>query len=139
MKTNTRFSKAEPIPTAARSIMVAHNLLENNEPYLEPDLTKSTEISIPKTNSAQESTEAIRVYPNPGRDYITIEYNLGNDYTSGSYEIVDQSGKVVKKGTLNHSTDQVVLDTRSLTPGNYYISLISNNKSVNSTRFVIFR
>ena len=137
--TNFILSPSYAVSSAAKSILVAHNLLDYKEPYLEPDLTKSTEISIPKTNSAQESTEAIRVYPNPGRDYITIEYNIGNDYTSGSYEIVDQSGKVVKKGTLNHSTDQVVLDTRALTPGNYYISLISNNKSVNSTRFVIFR
>jgi hypothetical protein len=136
---NFMISPSYAVSSTARSILVAHDLLDYIEPYLEPDLTKSTELSKPKTNSAKEYTETIRVYPNPGRDYITIEYNLGNDYTSGSYEIVDQSGKVVKKGTLNRSTDQVILDTRDLTPGNFYISLILNNKSVGNTRFVISR
>lgn len=81
----------------------------------------------------------IRVFPNPGKDYVIIEYNFGDNYPSGTYEIVDQSGRVVKTGNLGRKTDQVVLDTFDFTPGNYYISLISASTNIASTRFVIFK
>jgi Flp pilus assembly protein TadB len=57
--------------------------------------------------------------------------------SSGTYEVADQSGRIVKRGNLGRKTDQVVLDTFDLIPGNYYISLISASKNVASTRFVI--
>jgi len=53
------------------------------------------------------------------------------------YEITDQSGKVVKKSILGKSADQVIIDTRDLASGSYYISLISGNKNVAGSRFII--
>lgn len=125
------------VSSSARGILIANNLLEYNEPYLEPDLTKSAEIRKPRTNSTQNSTESVRVFPNPGKDYVTIDYNLGDNHTSGSYEIADQTGKMVKKGNLSRTANQFVLDTHDLAPGNYYISLILSNRSVAISRFVI--
>ncbi|MFH1120432.1 MAG: T9SS type A sorting domain-containing protein [Bacteroidota bacterium] len=130
-------SSSSNVSAAARSILIANNLLEYNEPYLVPDLTKSADISKPKPGSVRNQTQMIRVFPNPGKDYVTIEYNLGDNYPSGSYEVADQSGRTVKRGNLGRKTDQVVLDTFDLTPGNYYISLISASTNIASARFVI--
>ena len=116
---------------------MANNLLEYNEPYLVPDLTKSADISKPKPGSVRNQTQMIRVFPNPGKDYVTIEYNFGNNNPSGIYEIVDQNGRIVKRGNLGRQTDQVVIETFDLIPGNYYISLISDSKHIASARFVI--
>jgi len=132
-------SSSTIVSAASSSIMIANNLLEYNEPYLVPDLTKSAEISRTKPNSVQKSNETIRVFPNPGKDYITVEYNFGDNQTSGSYEIADQSGKIVKKVNLDRNTDQVIIDTRDLKSGNYYITLLSGSNNVASTRFVISR
>ncbi|MBL7905536.1 MAG: T9SS type A sorting domain-containing protein [Bacteroidales bacterium] len=130
-------SSSSIVSAAVRSILIANNLLEYNEPYLIPDLTKSADISKPKPSSFRNQTQMIRVFPNPGKDYVTIEYNLGDNYTSGTYEVADQSGRIVKRGNLGRKTDQVVLDTFDLTPGNYYISLISASTNIASARFVI--
>jgi len=129
-------SSSSSVSASVRSMMIANNLMEYNEPYLIPDLTKSIEArkpSLPDNNAS----ETIKVYPNPGKDFVTLEYSLGDNYTSGLFEIIDQTGKIVKRGNLGRKTDQIVLDTRDLTRGYYYISLITGNNSVASTRFVI--
>ncbi|PKP44982.1 MAG: hypothetical protein CVT94_19255 [Bacteroidetes bacterium HGW-Bacteroidetes-11] len=130
-------STSTSVSSAARSIMVAHNLLEYNEPYLSPDLTKSAEVKKPKAEAAGKLKEVIRVYPNPGKDFVTLEYSLGDNFNSYSYEVSDQTGKIVKKGSLGRSADQIIIDTRDLTSGNYYLNLISGSKNVASARFVI--
>jgi len=130
-------SPSNAVSSAARSIMVAHNLLEYKEPYLVPDLTKSGEVRDPKTLPAKNSDELLKIYPNPGKDYITVEYSVEGNNNSCYYEITDQSGKVVKKSILGKSADQVIIDTRDLASGSYYISLISGNKNVAGSRFII--
>jgi len=129
-------SSSSSVSASARSMMIANNLLEYNEPYLIPDLTKSIEARKPSLPD-KNASETIRVYPNPGKDFVTLEYSLGDNYTSGLFEIIDQTGKIVKRGNLGRKTDQIILDTRDLTRGYYYISLITGNNSVARTRFVI--
>jgi len=130
-------SPSNAVSAAAHSIMVAHQLLDYQEPYLVPDLTKSIEVKKTKTQTPEISNDIIRIYPNPGKDYITVEYSVEGNNNFRYYEITDQSGKVVKKSNLGKSADQVIIDTRDLASGSYYISLISGNKNVAGTRFVI--
>jgi len=130
-------STSTSVSSAARSIMVAHNLLEYEEPYLVPDLTKSAEVKKHKAQAFSKSNEFIRIYPNPGKDFITLEYSLLDTFNSYSYEVFDQVGKIVKNGSLGKSADQTIIDTRDLASGSYYISLISGNKTVAGSRFVI--
>lgn len=130
-------SPSNAVSSAARSIMVAHNLLEYEESYLVPDLTKSAEVKKHKAQAFSKSNEFIRIYPNPGKDFITLEYSLLDTFNSYSYEVFDQAGKIVKNGSLGKSVDQTIIDTRDLTSGNYYITLISGSKNVASARFVI--
>ncbi len=130
-------SLSTQVSASALSIMVAHQLLDYREPYLVPDLTKSMEVKKPKAQTSEISNGTIRIYPNPGKDYITIEYAVDEINVSLDYEITDHSGKVVKKSNLGKSADQVIIDTRELASGSYYISLISGNKNVAGTRFVI--
>lgn len=130
-------SPSNAVSSAARSIMVAHNLLKYEEPYLVPDLTKSAEVKKHKAQAFSKTNEFIRIYPIPGKDFITLEYSLMDTFNSYSYEVFDQAGKIVKNGSLGKSADQTIIDTRDLTSGNYYITLISGSKNVASARFVI--
>lgn len=130
-------SPSTQVSASARSLMVAHKLIDYQEPYLVPDLTKSVEVKKPKAEAAGKLKEVIRVYPNPGKDFVTLEYSLGDNFNSNSYEVSDQTGKIVKKGSLGKSADQVIIDTRDLATGNYYINLISGSKNVTGARFVI--
>jgi hypothetical protein len=130
-------SPSTQVSASALSLMVAHQLFDYQEPYLVPDLTKSMEVKKPKAQTSEISNGTIRIYPNPGKDYITIEYAVYEFNGSLYYQLTDQSGKVVKTSNLGKRADQIIIDTRELSSGSYYIKLVSGNKNVAGSRFMI--
>lgn len=127
------------ISSSARGLMMTNNLLEYNEPYLEPDLTKSFEIRKPGVRNTAPKETYVKVYPNPANNFITIEYNYGNTKLIGSINITDPSGKLVYSEEPDSSFDQIILDTHNFSPGNYVIQLVINKKTVCTAKFVISR
>lgn len=136
---NFLLSSSPAVSSSARGMLVANNLLVYQEPYLEPDFTKSTEIRKPRVNSIKPGETLLKVYPNPAHDFITIEYNTGNDKTNGQIEIMDESGRRAYMRNLTRQFDQIIMDTRYLKPGNFIMKLALNGKTVCSTKFVISR
>ncbi|MCO5261355.1 MAG: T9SS type A sorting domain-containing protein [Lentimicrobium sp.] len=130
-------SPSTQVSASALSLMVAHQLFDYQEPYLVPDLTKSMEVKKPKAQTSEISNGTIRIYPNPGKDYIIIEYAVYEFNGSLYYQLTDQSGKVVKTSNLGKRADQIIIDTRELSSGSYYIKLVSGNKNVAGSRFMI--
>jgi hypothetical protein len=78
--------------------------------------------SIPTDKN--EAENALKVYPNPSHDYITIEYNINNQYSKIWFEIVDARGSVVMKQELEPENNEELINTSKLMPGVY--SLILN-------------
>lgn len=130
-------STSASVSSAARSIMVAHNLLEYNEPYLIPDLTKSIEVK--KINLKPNAFEAasLKVYPNPANEFVTIEYNTGADVSQAVIEVIDESGRRVYNNNLGRQFDQIILDTRNFKPGNYIVRLVSGSKYIGNSNVII--
>ena len=127
------------VSSSARGLLMANNLLEYNEPYLEPDFTKSVEVRKPRVKQVQPEIAYLKVYPNPAHDFITTDYNTGDEKATGLIEIIDESGRRAHMRNLTRQFDQIILDTRYLKPGHYIIKLVLNGKSVCSTKFVISR
>lgn len=127
------------VSSSARGLMISNNLLEYHEPYLEPDLTKSLEVRKPRVKQVQPEVAYLKVYPNPAKDFITIEYNTGKDKNNGVIEIIEESGRRAYMSKLSRQFDQIIMDTRYLKTGHYIIKLVLNGKSVCSTKFVISR
>jgi len=119
--------------------LIANNLLEYNELYLEPNLTKSVEVRKPRVKPANPEGAYLKVYPNPAKDFITLEFNTGNDKANGCIEILDESGKKVVSRMLNRNVDQLILEIRSCKPGNYIVRLLVGNKIIGKSRFVVSR
>lgn len=63
--------------------------------------------------------EGVRVYPNPSKDFFTIE--LDNYENSLNYTLYDQLGKAVKQGELKDKLSQVSIE--DLKPGVYVLSI----------------
>jgi hypothetical protein len=60
-----------------------------------------------------ESTQSISVFPNPAKDFITI-----NGITGKEIKVFDANGKLIKKLPFSHS-----LSTAELTSGIYYLEI----------------
>lgn len=127
------------VSAAALSLMVAHKLLEYEEPYLVPDLTKSMEVKEPKPKPAVDKSNLLKVYPNPANEFITIEYNAGTEENQLMIEVIDEKGRLVYNTNLIRSIDQLIIDTRNFNSGNYIIRLVSGNKSIGNTSVIISR
>lgn len=132
-------SHSSSVSSAARGLLIANGLLEYNEPYLTPDLTKSSVVRNPVKNSIIPTKSLLKVYPNPAHDFITIEYNTNNDKANVVVELSDESGRKVHSQQLVRQLDAIIIDTRHYKSGNYFVSLIVDNKIANSAKFVIAR
>lgn len=130
-------SSSDVVSASARSILLANNMLDYDEPHLVPDFTKSANFRRPWNNYTIPDETFLKVYPNPAYDFITIEFNYDKDVAFGSFIIVDQVGKVIYIKELYHSFDQITLDTHNFKSGNYIIKLISKRKTVCSEIIVI--
>ncbi|MBW6490781.1 MAG: T9SS type A sorting domain-containing protein [Lentimicrobium sp.] len=125
------------VTAAARGILVANNLFEYNEPYLEPDLTKSVEVKKPRVKSVNPEYASLKVYPNPAKDFITIKFNTGDDKTQGIIEIIDKTGRKVYNRNIGRKFDQIIIDTRNFISGSYTVRLVSGGQCVGSTGIII--
>ncbi len=82
--------------------------------------------------SAGDLSSAASLYPNPARDYVTVQGLKTNETTNIS--IANGSGTVLAKGTSNGST-QYRTPTANLQPGMYYIHITTGSKT-ESLKFV---
>ncbi len=81
----------------------------------------STNISTFNENST------LRIYPVPAQDYITINYNDGNDNTTKfSLSITDMSGKLVCEKAL-HATINHRIDLSDFDSGIYVVTCLSGS------------
>lgn len=124
------------VSSSARGLLISNNLIQYSEPYLVPDFTKNAEVKIGKKNQLNQS-RYVKVYPNPSKDYVTIEYNLITKNSLASILIVDINGKTIRTVSVSKTQDQMLIDTKRLIPGNYYVQLIQGGKLLISSRFTI--
>jgi hypothetical protein len=85
----------------------------------------------------EEAGAMVKAYPNPAKDFTTIEYTL-RESAAVSVMITDLTGKVVYSndlGTRDAGTGNVIINTSALSNGVYMYTLIVNNKKV--TRRII--
>lgn len=125
------------VSSYARRLLVKSNFLAYEEPYVLPDNTKKYEIKEKEKKKQVVSRAFLKAYPNPAKDYITIEYDLGNELSVSSIVIYDSHGKQVKSIKLGKQNDQFIVRTGNLKPGDYFIQLISGNQSLSFARFAI--
>ncbi|KAF5045410.1 hypothetical protein DSECCO2_481540 [anaerobic digester metagenome] len=127
------------VASAATGVLLASGFINYDEPYLAPDLTKKTTVKLPKQKGSLNNPEALRVYPNPTSNYITIEFDLGDEASDALIEIIDASGKIVWVKKSNKSKNQLVADVQMLSTGNYLARLYSNRHLIASKTFVIYK
>ena len=100
--------------------MDENNMFVDNYSYLaEPGM-----MNIPDNNSGI----SFQVYPNPARDFITIDFEKN---TSANIELINISGQIVKKYDFRGAKSE--LNIESLPEGIYTLIIRENNTSKSST------
>jgi type IX secretion system substrate protein len=78
-------------------------------------------------------------FPNPTNNSITVPYKL-TDGKQGKLVINDLQGKVLVEYVIDTAFENVVVDTNTMTAGNYFYAVYSSEKKVNSTgKFVVVK
>jgi len=125
----------------ARNIRVYLGLSDYEEPYLLPDMNKSTsaEMEERKIMESLNDFHYLKVFPNPAKDYLIIEYILESVQSNAILQLTNMSGKILFTNQLNNKQDQQIIDTRNYKAGNYILSIIVNDKTLESVHISIIK
>lgn len=118
-----------------RNILIQSDSYEYNEPYLfpYPIENKADEIKKPAANFAADSQPYFKLYPNPAKEYITVEYSLESG--SSVFEIYSISG--IRKHAFKPNMAQGIktIDLRGWESGIYVIKLTSKGRLLQTEKF----
>jgi hypothetical protein len=125
------------VSSRARRLLINSNSIEYEEPYILPENFKKFDVKEKRKQNKVVSSSFVKAYPNPAKDYITIEYASVNEHSSCSILIYDSHGKLVKSVKPVKFQDQILLRTNYFKSGNYYVQLVSDNKCLTSCKFTV--
>jgi len=139
---NLSVTGREPVSSYTRNILLANNMMQYFEPILLPDLT-----SYPPSKPFVEPDlimvdDYFKVFPNPSKYYLIIEYNLKDDFIAASglsFKIYDVSGKQIDQVFIRKQQDQMIIPVESYSPGVYLCCLYNKEKVVQSIRFTVIK
>lgn len=116
----------EPVKSYVRNALITRRELAYNEPILLPDGLKSS----PKTNQYRTgsfvSKSYMKVFPNPARHYVIVEYNLQERYRKGEtglLTLTDIRGHELMRKEIQKSRDQELINTSAYPAGTYICTL----------------
>ena len=121
----------------ARNLLVTLDETTYNEPIVLPDIYKSTRAMEDYDKLLHmDAPNFLKVFPNPAKDYIILEYKLETDVFS-NISIHDIKGTTIKSIETKGQVDQITLITSDWKPGIYIANLKINGKTLDSIKFTI--
>ena len=87
--------------------------------------SKKTDLGVRTVNFASVVNNLIKVYPNPVKTSVRIEY-AANTYHQ--LELADANGKLLKRVSLGLIDGEEKIDMSNLASGIYFIKLVGNGK-----------
>jgi hypothetical protein len=106
-------------------------ILPGNELKSMPDAE-----SINKTGK-QNKEQYFKLYPNPAKNYIVVEYILSDMSTNGVLYVYDSSGKLKFMTELPPNKHDVIIQTKDWSDGIYLFNFTSNGQYKQSEKLII--
>ncbi|MDP2723904.1 MAG: T9SS type A sorting domain-containing protein [Bacteroidales bacterium] len=128
----------EILQAYCRNMLIATDGLVYNEPYIFPDTasTKSLHVKDHDDTFVSESSDFLRLYPNPAKEYITVEYQLPYSFKDGIIEIFNANGLNIEVMKLDKNWGQKIIDLRTYKSGSFTIRLRNGGKTLQSIKFI---
>jgi len=135
-----RATSSDPVSMYCQNILEANGISTYNEVVLIPGNTKSTVTARTKNPGTKLERNYLKVFPNPARDYIIVEYRYNELLTplqQLQISIISLDGKKVASRSVFNIHDQILLETASLTTGVYICDLSMGQKTIKSSMFSV--
>ena len=120
---NINLGNASPLQYASNVVNKRDFLINTKNWTIFGDTQGSCLLSTKEITNNQEGL----IYPNPATDFIYLDQIRD----AKSYQILDFSGRLIKKGDLKEK----MIDIRSLTKGNYILKINTEEKKI-SFKFI---
>jgi hypothetical protein len=87
------------------------------------------------TKALEAETSAMKLFPNPASDMLTVQFDPEQLASARSLKLVDIQGKTITTKTLQPGTDMTRISVGSLPPGTYIMSLNNEQQPIQSVTF----
>ncbi len=122
----------------ANALLRLNGIDSYKEPVYFPDDVEQ-ELRIAQYTEEEIREDKLFIYPNPAKDYITIEYAT-TDFSKGlSLIITDLSGRIVHNEQLDYPQDELVIIADKFPPGQYFCTLKNSSKVIQTQKFILVR
>ena len=111
-----------PMTTDKLAIYYRLQMMDKNGSYAYSD--------IKKVRLNQLTNKLINVYPNPAKEFVTIEYPNAKQLL-----IIDYLGRTIKQ--INNPTEHQTINTKQFAKGFYAVQVIDKNGNVTTEKLII--
>jgi len=120
----------------ARGLLDYFNSSTYSEPVFLPEIMISRKAVVSKGN--REESSYLKVYPNPAKDFISVDYDLG-EYDVAVIKILNYEGKLIQTIEISESINIKLLSVKDFPQGNYIICLVNNGRIIDSESVTIVK
>ena len=92
--------------------------------------------SIPSSTPENQEISQQNAYPNPANNFINIPYHLKGE-AQAELVLANMSGREMNRVSLSNSSENLLLDTSILKPGNYIYYIETNGKRTLARKIVV--
>jgi hypothetical protein len=120
----------------ARNILIINNQISYSEPVYLSNNLKNTLVNEKKHFKGLIKNSNLKVFPNPAKSYVIIEYVLDDNANPATISIMDVNGKILYNHDIQDTQNQYIIDTRKYPPGLYMVNLLSDDKIIDFQKFI---
>ncbi len=91
----------------------------------------------PSTDLNLNNKTCFKLSPNPVKDYLNIEFELIDNYKGASLKISTQLGEIIQTYPIENNVRNIVVETKGMTIGVYYVQLVLDKQVKETQKFVI--
>jgi|GEM_PF-333994 len=108
----------------ARNILIASGLLNYEEPIFNESELKSSRKGKYQRNSSRSINYGFKVFPNPAKDFIIVEYKRDVNDERRIIRILNINGRIINTVYLHRNENQQVIPVTGLGSGTYIIQFL---------------
>lgn len=123
----------------ARNLLVNQGLIAYNEPYIFPDDNLKSGKIIRHKQVTNRNDADFKVYPNPAKDYVIIEYRGERRNELSSIEIINAMGQIILNRNFEEASCIQIIPLSGLVSGAYTIRINTTIGTNYESKLIILR